>query len=72
MAGGRARASAEKASCDQCFFRARNLCALGLDEPCPTFRPDNPAGLIPPRQPSLLMRAAAAQGAAAAPAARAA
>ena len=26
--------------------------------PCPTFRPDTPRGLVPPRQPALLMRAA--------------
>ena len=39
---------------------ASNLCALGLDEPCPTFRPDTPEGLVPPRQPALLMRDAAA------------
>jgi hypothetical protein len=49
-------------SCDQCFFRRRNLCALGRDEPCPTFRPDTPAGLVPPRQPSLLARAAGPAG----------
>ena len=59
MAGGRARDGAVKLSCDQCFFRSRNLCALGLDEPCPTFRPDGPNGLVPPRQPSLLIRARA-------------
>jgi hypothetical protein len=59
LATGRARPSAQKASCEDCFFRKRNLCALGLDEPCPTFRPDTPAGLVPPRQPSLLMRAVA-------------
>ena len=51
----RARA-APKASCEDCFFRKRNLCALGLDEPCPTFRPDTPRGLVPPRQPALLLR----------------
>ncbi|MDX6616637.1 MAG: hypothetical protein QOD60_1728, partial [Solirubrobacterales bacterium] len=28
----------------------------GLDSPCPTFRPDTPQGLMPPRQPVLLMR----------------
>ncbi|HEX2359600.1 MAG TPA: hypothetical protein VHH72_07270 [Solirubrobacterales bacterium] len=56
MAGRRARASADKRTCDQCFFRRRNLCALGLDEPCPTFRPDSPSGLVPPMQPSLLIR----------------
>lgn len=55
MAGRQTRASAQK-TCDQCFFRARNLCALGLDEPCPTFRPDGPGGLMPPRQPALLIR----------------
>ena len=59
LAVAKGRASAVKPSCDQCFFRRRNLCALGLDEPCPTFRPDTPNGLVPPRQPSLLMRAGA-------------
>ena len=43
-------------SCEDCFFRRRSLCALGLDSPCPTFRPDTPDGLVPPRQPALLMR----------------
>jgi hypothetical protein len=33
------------------------LCALELDEPCATFRPNRPEGLVPPRQPVLLMRA---------------
>jgi hypothetical protein len=61
LAGRQTRASAEKKTCDHCFFRARNLCALGLDEPCPTFRPDSPHGLMPPRQPALLIRDAAPQ-----------
>jgi hypothetical protein len=39
------------------------LCALDLDEPCSTFRPDTPAGLVPPRQPSLLLRRAEAAAA---------
>jgi hypothetical protein len=26
------------------------LCALDLDDPCPTFRPDTPEGLRPPQQ----------------------
>jgi hypothetical protein len=43
-------------SCEDCFFRRRSLCALGLDAPCPTFRPDTPDGLVPPRQPALLLR----------------
>ena len=54
LAEGRARNAA--VSCEDCFFRRRGLCALGLDSPCPTFRPDTPDGLVPPRQPALLMR----------------
>jgi hypothetical protein len=42
--------SAQKASCDQCFFRCNTLCALDLDAPCPTFRPNRPEGLRPPAQ----------------------
>jgi hypothetical protein len=42
--------------CEDCFFHRNMLCALDLDEPCSTFRPDDPAGLIPPRQPALLIR----------------
>ena len=43
-------------SCEDCFFHCQMLCALDLDEPCSTFRPNSPDGLIPPRQPSLLLR----------------
>jgi hypothetical protein len=43
-------------SCEDCFFHRRMLCALDLDEPCSTFRPDTPHGLVPPRQPALLVR----------------
>jgi hypothetical protein len=32
------------------------LCALERDEPCTTFRPDLPEGLVPPTQPALLVR----------------
>jgi hypothetical protein len=46
-----------KPSCEDCYFRRNLLCALDLDEPCATFRPDRPEGLVPPRQPVLLMRA---------------
>jgi hypothetical protein len=46
-------------SCEECFFHRRLLCALDLDEPCSTFRADSPQGLVPPRQPALLMRDAA-------------
>ena len=45
-------------SCEECFFHRRLLCALDLDEPCSTFRADTPDGLVPPSQPSLLLRAA--------------
>ena len=55
--GGRRRKNGR--SCEDCFFRRQMLCALALDEPCSTFRPDSPDGLVPPRQPSLLVRQAA-------------
>jgi hypothetical protein len=51
---GRARAKAPR--CEDCYFRKNLLCALELDSPCATFRPDRPEGLVPPRQPVLLMR----------------
>ena len=54
MAESRARKAA--VTCEDCFFRRHGLCALGLEEPCPTFRPDSPEGLVPPRQPALLLR----------------
>ncbi|MGI8920671.1 MAG: hypothetical protein ACR2HD_03205 [Solirubrobacteraceae bacterium] len=39
-----------KVTCEDCFFKRHMLCALALDEPCATFRPDRPEGLTPPRQ----------------------
>ena len=39
-----------KPRCEDCYFRAHMLCALNLDEPCATYRPDAPDGLRPPRQ----------------------
>jgi len=45
-----------KPSCEDCFFHRHMLCALDLDEPCSTFRPNSPDGLVPPRQPALLVR----------------
>lgn len=54
--GAKPRQRAKAPSCTDCFFGRHGLCALGLSEPCPTFRPDTPAGLVPPRQPALLMR----------------
>jgi hypothetical protein len=32
------------------------LCALALDGPCATFRPDTPDGLRPPRQMRFVFR----------------
>jgi hypothetical protein len=43
-------------SCEDCFFHRQMLCALDLDEPCSTFRPNSTDGLVPPRQPALLLR----------------
>ncbi|HEX6117668.1 MAG TPA: hypothetical protein VFY99_11245 [Solirubrobacterales bacterium] len=45
-----------KAGCESCFFGCHGLCALDLGGPCATFRPDTPDGLLPPRQPALLIR----------------
>jgi hypothetical protein len=28
-----------RARCEDCYFRRAGLCALRLNEPCPTFRP---------------------------------
>ena len=44
------RTTAKKAACEDCFFARNLLCALQLEEPCPTFRPDSPEGLRPPQQ----------------------
>ena len=43
-------------SCIDCFIHCQMLCALDLDEPCSTFRPNSADGLVPPRQPALLLR----------------
>lgn len=45
-----------KPTCADCFFHRNQLCALDLDAPCSTFRPDSDRGLQPPRQPALLLR----------------
>jgi hypothetical protein len=49
------KAAARKISCDDCFFRCNLLCALDLDEPCATFRP-NEAQLKPPQQLRFVFR----------------
>jgi hypothetical protein len=53
---GRQRRRKNGRSCEDCFFHQKMLCALDLDEPCSTFRADSDTGLIPPRQPALLIR----------------
>jgi hypothetical protein len=54
--GARApKRSAQKISCDQCFFRVNLLCALQLEEPCTTFRPHE-AQLRPPQQMRFVFR----------------
>jgi hypothetical protein len=64
---GRRRASKRRKgrpNCVDCFFHCNMLCALDLDEPCSTFRPNTEDGLVPPRQPSLLLREAPDQASA--------
>jgi hypothetical protein len=43
-------------TCAECFFACHGLCALELDEPCATFRPNHPEGLRPPSQMSFVFR----------------
>jgi hypothetical protein len=52
----KAREAIKAASCEGCFFRANLLCALQVDEPCPTFRPNRPEGLRPPQQLRFVFR----------------
>ncbi len=42
-------------TCNDCYFRAKGLCALASEVPCPTFR-STTARLAPPRQPQLVAR----------------
>jgi len=46
--------TARCATCNDCFFRQANLCALKQSEPCPTFRPVVKGRMVPPRQPQLV------------------
>jgi hypothetical protein len=47
--------AARKVSCEECFFHCNLLCALDLNEPCSTFRP-NEAQLRPPQQLRFVFR----------------
>ena len=52
----KARARSKKPSCEDCYFRCNLLCALSVDEPCATFRPNHPEGLRPPSQLRFVFR----------------
>lgn len=43
-------------TCEDCFFRQNLLCALSVEEPCATFRPNHPEGLRPPTQLRFVFR----------------
>lgn len=45
-----------KITCEDCFFRQNLLCALSVEEPCATFRPNHPEGLRPPTQLRFVFR----------------
>ena len=53
---GNGRATAVKASCENCFFGRNLLCAIAGGEPCGTFRPAHPEGLRPPSQMRFVFR----------------
>lgn len=42
-----------RACCEDCYFRQAGLCALRLDEACPTFRP-HASGALARVQPVVL------------------
>ena len=50
------RGTGRKVTSDDCFFGPTGLCALALDQPCATFRPDTPEGLRPPQQMRFVFR----------------
>lgn len=62
------RSSKKVPSCEDCYFRQKMLCALDLEGPCGTFRESRPEGLVPPRQPMLLLRRPVGQTGKSAPA----
>jgi hypothetical protein len=45
-----------KVTCEDCYFGRNLLCALALEEACPTYRPDTPEGLRPPAQQRFVFR----------------
>jgi hypothetical protein len=53
------KASRQRPTCGDCYFRRQGLCALALERPCPTFRAATHV-LEPPRQAPLVLRPAGA------------
>jgi hypothetical protein len=47
-------AKVRRVTCKDCYFNQSNLCALRLDEPCPTFRPMSRGAMIAPKQAQLV------------------
>lgn len=45
-----------KLTCGDCYFKRAGLCALTLESPCPTFRPQQKGSLVAPQQASLVPR----------------
>jgi hypothetical protein len=54
--GGTRKRRGSRPRCEDCFFHQNLLCALGLKDGCPTFRPAHPDGLRPPQQLSFVFR----------------
>jgi len=52
------------ATCSDCYFRGKGLCALPGETICPTFRALRPGTLAPPKQAPLLPRTLPAHAAA--------
>ncbi len=51
------RKPAPKVSCDDCYFKVNELCALKCQgTPCTSFRPWHPDGLRPPQQLRFVFR----------------
>jgi hypothetical protein len=46
---------AKRVTCGDCYFHKNQLCALKLQEPCPTFRPAE-RGLAPEQQLTFVFR----------------
>ncbi|MGI8430373.1 MAG: hypothetical protein ACR2OB_13985 [Solirubrobacteraceae bacterium] len=45
-----------KPTCESCFFRRQDLCALSEEEACATYRPGQGDTLEPPRQMRFVFR----------------